>query len=134
MQEISTDIAAGGAEFTYEQSDSENSGSEMKNSPKNFEEICEGLELDLADLSDLGAVMSTVLGGGRIEEAPDANGYVRLTGTEVQAIHWAGLQVASRIRALFEGFVDDYAAAVKIYGRSRLSAAQADEAASLEPA
>jgi hypothetical protein len=118
LASIGGDLARAGADFTFEQAPVAESGfareakGNISDSPKTYKHICKGLVLDLAELRDLGAVMSTVLSGG-MEDAPDASGYVLLSAKEARAILWTGLELDSKISALVDGFEADYEAVRK---------------------
>jgi hypothetical protein len=118
LASIGGDLARAGADLTFEQALAPEAGfvreakGNISDSPKTYKQICEGLELDIAELGDLGAVLSTVLSGG-IEALPDASGYVLLGAKEATAILWTGLEIDSKISALVDGFGADYEAATK---------------------
>lgn len=118
LASIGGDLARDGADFTFEPALAPEAGfvreakGNISDSPKTYKQICKGLDLDIAELGDLGAVMSTVLSGG-MEAAPDASGYVLLSAKEARAILWTGLELDSKISVLVDGFGADYEAATK---------------------
>jgi hypothetical protein len=79
----------------------------MTNSPKNFQEICRDLEVELSDLAGLGAVMETCLDGGDISLA-QGHDTCKIRAREAAAIRWVGHELAFKLDALFKNFLADY--------------------------
>jgi hypothetical protein len=79
--------------------------------PKTFRKICSDIEGELCDLKSMAAVLDRCTDGDIAGTAK--NGYVMVTEREATAIHWIGLELASKIRDIVEAFNEDFSASLK---------------------